>query len=120
MQWLADPQSALLPTSRNCFCSPASPISPRRCCWWWRAGFLGRALRRIALVNAAIDAAAIALILYASGGVASGLGILLVLPVGAMAVLADNRDAFLIAALAALGVLVQQTFAYFTDGALGS
>ena len=35
------------------------------------------------------------LILYASGGVSSGLGILLVLPVGAMAVLADHRDAFL-------------------------
>ncbi len=40
------------------------------------------------------------------------MGILLVLPVGAMAVLGDNRDAFLIAAMAALAVLVQQTFTY--------
>ncbi len=36
--------------------------------------------------------------LFSSGGVASGLGILLVVPVGAMALLADSRDAFLLAA----------------------
>jgi two-component system sensor histidine kinase PilS (NtrC family) len=47
--------------------------------------------------------------------VASGLGILLVLPVAALAILADHRDAFLIAALAALGVLVQQVFVALTD-----
>ncbi len=60
---------------------------------------------------------------------ASGLGILLVLPVGAMSVLAGRRDAFLIAAMAALGVLVQQIFSgllqltpttdYITAGVLG-
>ena len=74
-------------------------------------------LRIIALVNASVDAVAIALILYASGGVSSGLGILLVLPVGAMSVLADHRDAFLIAAMAALGVLIQQIFSGLSDGA---
>jgi two-component system sensor histidine kinase PilS (NtrC family) len=86
-------------------------------------------LRLVALVNAMVDAVAISLILYTSGGVASGLGILLVLPVGAMAVLADNRDAFLIAAVATLGVLIQQTLGsiggdaastdYTTAGVLG-
>jgi len=80
-------------------------------------------------VNASVDAIAIAFILYASGGVGSGLGILLVLPVGAMSVLADRRDAFLIAAVAAIGVLVQQIFSgllqltpstdYITAGVLG-
>ncbi len=65
-------------------------------------------LRVLALVNAAVDAAGISLVLYASAGVASGLGILLVLPVGAMAILAGSRDVFLIAAVAALGVLAQQ------------
>ncbi len=65
-------------------------------------------LRTIALVNAAVDAAGISLVLYASGGVSSGLGILLVLPVGAMAILAGSGDVFLIAALAAIGVLAQQ------------
>ncbi len=74
-------------------------------------------LRIIALVNASVDAVAIALILYASGGVSSGFGILLVLPVGAMSVLADHRDAFLIAAMAALAVLLQQILVGLHDGA---
>jgi two-component system sensor histidine kinase PilS (NtrC family) len=74
-------------------------------------------IRRVALLNAAVDSIAIAVILYAAGGVSSGLGILLVLPVGAMAVLGDNRDAFLIAAMAALGVLVQQIFTYLAGQA---
>jgi two-component system, NtrC family, sensor histidine kinase PilS len=87
-------------------------------------------LRAIAIVNAGVDAAGISLILYASGGAASGLGILLVLPVGAMAILAGNRDVFLIAALAALGVLAQQialsvqglvpAAGYTTAGVLGA
>jgi two-component system sensor histidine kinase PilS (NtrC family) len=77
-------------------------------------------LRRVALLNGLIDAAGVSLLLYASGGVASGLGILLVLPVGAMAVLADSRDAFLIAAASAICVLVQQTLVYFADAAVGS
>src|SRR5450631_3649031 len=71
-------------------------------------------LRGVALVNAGVDAVGISLILYASGGVTSGLGILLVLPVGAMAVLAEHRDAFLIAAMGALGVLLQQILVYAT------
>ncbi|HYL02765.1 MAG TPA: ATP-binding protein [Steroidobacteraceae bacterium] len=72
-------------------------------------------LRIVALVNASVDAVAVAFILYAAGGVASGLGILLVLPVFALAVLAGRRDAFLIAALAALAVLTQQVVAGITD-----
>ena len=67
-------------------------------------------LRIVALVNASVDAIAIGLILYASGGVASGLGILLVLPVFALTILAGSRDALLIAALAAIAVLLQQVF----------
>lgn len=72
-------------------------------------------LRIVALVNASVDAVAIGLILYASGGVESGLAILLVLPVLALTVLADRRDALLIAAVAALAVLVQQVFVGITD-----
>jgi two-component system sensor histidine kinase PilS (NtrC family) len=74
-------------------------------------------LRIVALVNASVDALAIGFILYASGGAASGLGILLVLPVFALTVLADRRDALLIAAVAALAVLVQQVFVGVTDAA---
>jgi two-component system sensor histidine kinase PilS (NtrC family) len=65
-------------------------------------------LRALTLTHTAIDAVAISLLLYASGGVASGIAILLVVPVGAMALLAQGRDAFLIAALCVLTVLVQQ------------
>ncbi len=50
-----------------------------------------------------VDAVAISLLMFSSGGMASGLGILFVVPVGAMALLADSRDAFLLAALAAAG-----------------
>jgi two-component system, NtrC family, sensor histidine kinase PilS len=76
--------------------------------------------RRVALLNGLVDAVGVSLILYAAGGVSSGLGILLVLPVGAMAVLADSRDAFLIAAASALCVLIQQTLSYFVGVAPGS
>jgi two-component system, NtrC family, sensor histidine kinase PilS len=74
-------------------------------------------LRIVALVNASVDALAIGLILFASGGVASGLAILLVLPVLALTVLANRRDALLIAAVGALATLVQQVFAGVVDGA---
>ena len=74
-------------------------------------------LRIIALVNSSVDAVCVAIILYASGGVGSGLGILLVLPVLAMAMLANHLDALLIASVAALAVLVQQIFVGLADAA---
>jgi two-component system sensor histidine kinase PilS (NtrC family) len=74
-------------------------------------------VRIVALVNATVDALAIGLILYASGGVASGLGVLLVLPVFALSVFAGRRDALLIAAVAALALLVQQVFVGVIDEA---
>jgi two-component system sensor histidine kinase PilS (NtrC family) len=67
-------------------------------------------LRSMALVNAFVDSAGLALILYASGGVASGLGILLVLPVMAMATLAGPRTALVVGAIASISVLAQQVF----------
>jgi two-component system sensor histidine kinase PilS (NtrC family) len=117
VQALAGPQWALLATRPRLFLSSCIAyltagvllIIARRLEW--------SSLRIVALVNAGVDAAAIGLILYASGGVSSGLGILLVLPVGAMAVLADHRDAFLLAAVAAIAVLVQQIFVNISDGA---
>ena len=45
-------------------------------------------LRATTFVHAMVDAVAISLMLFASGGIASGLGILFVVPVGAMALLA--------------------------------
>ena len=60
------------------------------------------------LANGVLDATVIGLILYASGGVSSGFGILLVLPVLALTLLAGRREALLIAALATLAVLLPQ------------
>jgi len=86
-------------------------------------------LRILALVNASVDTVAISLILYTSGGAGSGLGILLVLPVGAMALLGRTKDSFLVPAIATLGLLAQQiaanligfapTIDYSTAGILG-
>ena len=74
-------------------------------------------LRATTFVHASVDAVAISLLLLASGGVSSGLGILFVVPVGAMALLADNRDAFLLAALATLALLFQQIGSHVTGSA---
>jgi two-component system sensor histidine kinase PilS (NtrC family) len=115
MQVLAGPAFSLVPTHPQLlvgaciayFTAALLLIIARRLEW--------SSLRIVALVNASVDALAIAFILYAAGGVASGLGILLVLPVFALTVLADRRDAFLIAAVAAIAVLAQQVFAGLTD-----
>lgn len=115
MQALAGPALILLPTHPRLFVGACIAyftaalllIIARRLEW--------SSLRIVAFVNASVDALAIGLILYAAGGVASGLGILLVLPVFALALLADRRDAFLIAAVAALAVLTQQLFSGVTD-----
>ncbi len=65
-------------------------------------------LRLLALTHALVDSVAIGFILWAAGGVVSGLGILLLLPIGAMALLASNRDAYFMAAVATLAILTQQ------------
>jgi two-component system sensor histidine kinase PilS (NtrC family) len=60
--------------------------------------FMG--LRLLAFTHAVTDSVAIALVMWASQGVAGGLGILVLLPVGAMALLTGNRDALFMAATA--------------------
>ena len=74
-------------------------------------------LRATTFMHAVVDAMAISLLMFSSGGVASGLGILFVVPVGAMALLADSRDTFLLAALAALALLIQQVGGHVTHTA---
>jgi two-component system sensor histidine kinase PilS (NtrC family) len=59
------------------------------------------------------DVVAISLLLYASGGVASGLGMLLVIPVGAISLLVRGRRAIVLAASAALALLAQQLASQF-------
>ncbi len=74
-------------------------------------------LRATTFVHAMVDAAAISLLLFSSGGIGSGLGILFVVPVGAMALLADNRDSFLLVAMATLALLGQQVATYLVGNA---
>lgn len=129
-QRLATPQSGLLAARPQLFLSACVAyftaavllIVARRLHW--------SSLRIVALVNAGVDSIAIGFILYASGGVTSGLGILLVIPVLTLSILATRRDAILIAAMAAISVLVQQGFVaaseplqaadYTTAGVLGA
>ncbi len=66
-------------------------------------------LRVLALGHVLVDALAMGLVLWAAGGVESGLGILVLLPVAAMAMLVGHRDALFMAATAAVAVLVQQS-----------
>jgi len=77
-------------------------------------------LRATTFVHAMVDAVAISLLLFSSGGVASGLGILFVVPVGAMALLADSRDAFVLAALATLALFAQQIASHWIGEATAS
>ncbi|MET0280186.1 MAG: hypothetical protein ABW278_03545, partial [Steroidobacteraceae bacterium] len=65
-------------------------------------------LRLLALSHAVADSVGIAFILWATSGVESGLGILVLLPVGAMALLTGNRDALFMAATATVAILIQQ------------
>jgi two-component system sensor histidine kinase PilS (NtrC family) len=76
-------------------------------------------LRTLALTHVAVDALGIGALLWTCGGIASGFGILLVLPVGAMAMLAENRDAVLMAAISVLALLLQQ-IATQIQGAAGT
>jgi len=66
--------------------------------------------RFMVVAHTLLDSTAVAVLLYCSGGASSGLGILLVIPVGAMTLLAEGRTAFANAAIAALAILAQQIF----------
>ena len=61
-----------------------------------------------AFFNVCVDVLAISLMTYASGGMASGLAALLVLPIGAASFVVRQRLALLFAALGALALLLQQ------------
>lgn len=82
------------------------------------------------ILQATVDISVLTLILQACGGVGSGLGLLLVVPVGGLAFLLRPRSAWFLAALAALSVLLvtigeqvggrADISAYATAGLLGA
>jgi len=59
----------------------------------------------------ATDLVAVALLIHASGGISSGLGGVLIVSVGTLALLLPTDRAFLLAAVSTLALLGQQTFA---------
>jgi two-component system sensor histidine kinase PilS (NtrC family) len=65
-------------------------------------------VRLLALSHVLVDATAIGFVLWATSGVESGLGILVLLPVAATAMLVGERDALFMGASGAVAVLVQQ------------
>ena len=66
------------------------------------------------------DLAAIVVLIHASGGISSGLGGVLVVSVGTLGLLLNPERAFLLAAVAALGLLLEQTFAHFQGMTTGA
>jgi two-component system sensor histidine kinase PilS (NtrC family) len=68
-------------------------------------------------ISICVDVLAVTLITYASGGIASGLAVLLALPIGAASFAVRQRLATLFAALGTLALLTQQLFATLTQGA---
>jgi two-component system sensor histidine kinase PilS (NtrC family) len=82
------------------------------------------------ILQAAVDMFVLILLLHTCGGVASGLGVLFLVPVGALAFLLPPRSALFLAAIAAIAILVDtitqqlggttDVNSYATAGLLGS
>jgi len=82
------------------------------------------------ILQATVDMLALVLLLHSCGGVASGLGVLFLVPVGALAFLLPPRSALFLAAVAAIAVLADTIWqqlggttdinSYATAGLLGA
>jgi two-component system sensor histidine kinase PilS (NtrC family) len=74
-----------------------------------------------AYVPVVVDIAALTLVIYASGGAMSGLGLLLLVPVGAVSLLGTPQRALIVAAAASIALLAQQFGVWTVDesGPLG-
>ena len=82
------------------------------------------------ILQAAVDMLALILLLHTCGGVASGLGVLFLVPVGALAFLLPPRSALFLAAVAAIAILADTIWqqlggttdvnSYATAGLLGT
>src|SRR5207244_10779050 len=61
-------------------------------------------------LQACTDIFAVTLLMYASGGIRSGLGVMLLISLTGAAIVAPRRLAFLYAALAAIALLLEQGY----------
>jgi two-component system, NtrC family, sensor histidine kinase PilS len=104
----------------NVACVLLLPLLPQR---YFRGQHIASAL-------VVMDILALTLLLYASGGVKSGIGLLMLIAVAAGAILVTDRKTLLLAALAAIAVLYQEFHValsnstlqggYFQAGVLGA
>jgi len=85
--------------------------------WQWRRPVI---VPRLVLVELLIDVLAISLLMYASSGVRSGLGGMLVVFVGAASLSLKGRQAFFGSAIAALAILAEQSLRVLEHGAPSS
>jgi two-component system, NtrC family, sensor histidine kinase PilS len=76
-------------------------------------------LERQAWIHVVVDVIAISLLLYFGGGAASGLGMLLIVPVGSVSLLVGGRRALVIASGATLALLLQEGLWQITTGMPG-
>ncbi|MCL4791278.1 MAG: PAS domain-containing protein [Gammaproteobacteria bacterium] len=82
--------------------------------WQWRRPVI---MPRLVLIELLIDVLAISLLMHASGGVRSGLGVLMVVFVGAASLSLQGRQAFFASAVAALAILAEQGLRVLEHGA---
>ncbi len=112
--------AALLYSALNVVCVLALQLVPRRVF----------DAQLIATVLVSYDIGALALLMYLSGGVGSGIGLLLLVSVATGSILVTGRRALLLASMAAIAVLYQELYTslaapglhddYFQAGVLGA
>lgn len=107
----AQPKLALATTSAYFLFSLVSMISIRL----RQPGFHLQAYLQVA-----VDILFITLLMYLSGGIESGLGMLIIIVIAGAAIIVPGRIAHLFAAIATLSVLVAQVFAYLEGVAAAS
>ena len=71
-------------------------------------------------LHIAVDIVVITLLMYASGGIRSGLGVMLLISLTAAAIVAPRRLSFLYAALGAIALLLEQGYWVLTDDTISS
>lgn len=79
-------------------------------CFWWALKKVRTVFSAHLAIQAVTDIVVVSLLLHASGGIRSGLGILLLMPLAAAASVSRGRMSMFFAALATFALLVENTY----------
>lgn len=82
-------------------------------CFWWGLKKIRTVFAAHLAIQAVTDIVVVTLLLHASGGIRSGLGILLLMPLAAAASVSRGRMSLFFAALATFALLVENTYWVF-------